>query len=562
MANDVEYKLSLNDKFSKPLKDADKSVSSFEGTVKRVGAVLLGWEAVKFGANIGKQIISLGAQAESTEVAFSTMLDSKMAGKGLINQLNELATVTPFTASSIKNSAKQLLAYGFSAEEIIPTINNLGDIASGVGMDKLPNLTLALGQVRAASKLTGMELRQFTEAGVPMLEYLSKVTGKSIAQVQKNISEGKISYQMVLQALNLATSEGGKFFNMMKKQSQTTEGLWSTFEDKVELTATALGTRLNPASKSVVKGLISMGDAMLRYVRISPAEEIDRERNNVRALASELTSTNTPLQRRNEIYDYLKKEHPEIIAGISKENVETEKLAENVAKYNQNALNRITIAKMTEKEKDEMDDLAKVQDRLAEARAKMYELIARVSPKIAMSAQTDAEKANEVQKLLLKNIGYEREQYKQQQANASASEKILNTKAADQALTSQNQQDLAALLKIADDYNAALAKNNKLQGNVNSIQRRNAYLKKMFGITDMDNKLTAKTTVTADKNLEDSMTTLKSAAPKTFNINITKLIETFNVNTTTLKDGVADIKSQVTNAIAEALADVKAQTNA
>ena len=116
---------------------------------------------------------------------------------------------------------------------------------------------------------------------------------------------------------------------------------------------------------------------------------------------------------------------------------------------------------------------------------------------------------------------------------------------------------------LADEYNKALRNHNRLQGDVNSIRRRNAILKKQFGIVDkaLDGK-TLDATVTPDKNLEDSITTLKSAAPKTFNINIQTLIDKFTISTTTRKEATPEIKAQVINALAEALADVKAQTNA
>jgi len=94
--------------------------------------------------------------------------------------MTNFAKKTPFTLQGLENETKKLLAYGISQKEVMADLKVLGDIAAGVGMDKLPNLTLAYGQVRAAGRLTGMELRQFTEAGVPLLEELSKVTGMAV----------------------------------------------------------------------------------------------------------------------------------------------------------------------------------------------------------------------------------------------------------------------------------------------------------------------------------------------------------------------------------------------
>jgi len=560
MANDVEYKLSLNDKFSSGLNNANNSVNKFEGSIGSVAKGLVALEAIRFGANIGKQIVQLGSDAEQTQVAFSTMLGTDTQANNLIDQLNKLASITPFTSKTVKDGAKQLLAYGVGANDVIPTLKMLGDISSGVGMDKMPNLVMALGQVKAATKLTGMELRQFTEAGVPMLEYLSKTSGKSVKQLQKDISAGAVSYDMVTKALASATGEGGKFFNLMQKQSETTGGLWSTFEDKLELTGTELGKRLNPAAKSVTKGLISMADAAMNYVRIKPAEAIEEERKNVNALALELSSSNTTLARRNEIYNYLKKEHPEIVKGLSKENIETSKLAANMAEYNKNALNRIIIAKLTDKEQQAMADTAKWTDRMADAQLRLSQIIGEVSPEIAFSQQTFGAKAN-------KTIAILRKEVDQQIALGKAGELVASSTSAGVATTvdtrTKEQKQLADMLIMAGQYNLALKNHNRMQGDVNSIRRRNAILKKQFGI--VDEALGGKTldaTVTPDKNLEDSITTLKSAAPKTFNINIQTLIDKFTISTTTLKEATPEIKAQVINALAEALADVKAQTNA
>ncbi len=102
-------------------------------------------------------------------------------------------------------------------------MNTLGDITAGVGKDKMPQLILAFGQVRAAGKLTGQELRQFTEAGVPLLEELGKTMGKTATQVKEDMENGLApSFEVVETSLANMSKEGGKFHNLMQKQSQTT----------------------------------------------------------------------------------------------------------------------------------------------------------------------------------------------------------------------------------------------------------------------------------------------------------------------------------------------------
>lgn len=131
-------------------------------------------------------VVKAGADFEQTEVAFRTMLGSADLAQKTLADLAEFASKTPFELPQLEQASKQLLAYGTTAEELIPTMKMLGDITAGVGMDKLPQLILAFGQVKAATKLTGTELRQFTEAGVPMLEALVQhfnKTGKAVATV-------------------------------------------------------------------------------------------------------------------------------------------------------------------------------------------------------------------------------------------------------------------------------------------------------------------------------------------------------------------------------------------
>lgn len=94
--------------------------------------------------------------------------DARIAD-AFIREMTDFAKTTPFEIGNLETASKQLLAYGFEVQNVIPTMKMMGDISAGVGMEKLPNLIMALGQVKAATRLTGNEMRQFTEAGVPLL---------------------------------------------------------------------------------------------------------------------------------------------------------------------------------------------------------------------------------------------------------------------------------------------------------------------------------------------------------------------------------------------------------
>jgi tape measure domain-containing protein len=171
---------------------------------------------------------------EQARIAFDTMLGSVEKGRKMMGELSDFARKTPFELPEVVTGAKQLLAYGIEAEKIIPTFTALGNISAGVGRDKLPQLVLAYGQVRTATKLTGNELRQFTEAGVPLLESLTKVMGKSAAQIKEDMADGVApSFEQVQKAIFGLSGEGGKFFNLMDKQSKTFGGVMSNLSDNL-----------------------------------------------------------------------------------------------------------------------------------------------------------------------------------------------------------------------------------------------------------------------------------------------------------------------------------------
>lgn len=167
-------------------------------------------------------------------LALETMLGSTEKAGALSKELIQFAKKTPFELTGLQESTKQLLAYGFAQDEIIPTLESLGNITAGVGKEKLPFLTLALGQVRTAGKLTGAELRQFSENGVPLLEELAKNAGKSMGEMRDSISAGEVSFEDVQKALENVTGEGGRFFGMMEKQSKTFSGRMSNVRDSFD----------------------------------------------------------------------------------------------------------------------------------------------------------------------------------------------------------------------------------------------------------------------------------------------------------------------------------------
>lgn len=222
-------------------KNVESGFSKFlsSGTVAAVTKGFLAAGAAM--AVAGGFAVSSASDFQQNRIAFDTMLGSADKAKDLLKEVSDFARRTPFELPEVVTGAKQLLAYGIEAEKIIPTLTNLGNIAAGVGRDKLPQLFLAFGQVRAAGKLTGMELRQFTEAGVPLLEVLAEQSGKTAAQIKEAMENGAApSFAEVESALASMSKEGGRFFNLMDRQSKTFGGTMSNVKDQIGRVARAI----------------------------------------------------------------------------------------------------------------------------------------------------------------------------------------------------------------------------------------------------------------------------------------------------------------------------------
>lgn len=209
-------------------------------------------------AGLGALAIKAAADMEQTRISFTTMLGSAEKADVFIRQLVDFAKKTPFELKGLEQASKQLLAYGATQEEVIPELKMLGDITAGVGADKLPQLILAFGQVRAATKLTGMELRQFTEAGVPLLDELGKSMGKSAAEIKDMVSEGEIGFEDVKKAMAAMTGEGGRFNNLMEKQAGSLNGMISNLKDAWDIFLRGEGQQLLVWAKAFVAVLIDI----------------------------------------------------------------------------------------------------------------------------------------------------------------------------------------------------------------------------------------------------------------------------------------------------------------
>lgn len=208
---------------------------------------------MSLGAGIGfKEITGAVANTrgefQQLEVAFKTMLGSEEEAAKLMSQLVRTAAITPFDLKGVADGAKQLLAYGTSAEDVNETLVRLGDIAAGLSIP-LGDLVYLYGTTMAQGRLYTQDLNQFTGRGIPMIGELAKQFGVAESKVKELVEAGKVGFPEVQKVIESLTNQGGKFGGLMEEQSKTISGQISNIED-------AFDTTLNEIGKSQ-QGLIS-----------------------------------------------------------------------------------------------------------------------------------------------------------------------------------------------------------------------------------------------------------------------------------------------------------------
>ena len=234
------------------------SLSSVAGLATGVG---VGLAAMKL-KDYGQYALSTSAAFEQLAISFRVMTGSAQTGQALTDAIIELGAKTPMTAQQLSRAAQLLLSFGESAENIIPDLKLLGDITGGEA-NRFSQLALVFAQVGANGKLMGQDLLQMVNAGFNPLQIISQKTGKSMGELRKEMEEGRISFQMVAQAMKDATAEGGRYFGLMEQQSQSLNGRLSTLGDTWEQVAKNIGDVFAPAAKAAVNLLIRLGEQVL-----------------------------------------------------------------------------------------------------------------------------------------------------------------------------------------------------------------------------------------------------------------------------------------------------------
>ena len=187
-----------------------------------------------------RNVIQIGGEFEVQHIALQSILGDIQQANSMFEQMKELAVVSPFNFRQLAQYSKQVAAFGVPYEEMYDTTKRLADMSAGLGVD-MGRLILAYGQVRSAAVLRGQELRQFTEAGIPMVQALANeftnLNGRAVstAEVFELISKRAVPFEMVKKVLWDMTNEGGRFYDMQYTLANTLAGKWSNLRDAWEI---------------------------------------------------------------------------------------------------------------------------------------------------------------------------------------------------------------------------------------------------------------------------------------------------------------------------------------
>lgn len=186
---------------------------------KIIGGMFTGAKAAEF----IKDCVNVRSEVESLEKSFSTLLGSEEKANNLMSGIRQFASSTPMDMSTLAQGAQTMLSFNIEAEKILPMLHSIGDISMG-DAQKFNSLALAFSQMSSTGKLMGQDLNQMINAGFNPLAEISRKTGKSIADLKKEMETGRVTVSMVEDAFKSATSEGGMFAGMLAKQAEGLNG--------------------------------------------------------------------------------------------------------------------------------------------------------------------------------------------------------------------------------------------------------------------------------------------------------------------------------------------------
>lgn len=226
------------------------SGSNFKSALRNIpviGSLMNPYLAAITGIGAGlTAIVRVGSEVEKTAIAFNTLVGNEQKAAAMLKEIRTFANYTPYKTMDLVNSSKMMLSFGVSTDTTVEKLKQLGDIAQG-DANILKSLSLVYGQVSSLGYMQGQDWHQFINAGFNPLEELSQMTGKKMPELQEMMSKGQIGVKAINAAIEHATSEGGKFYEMTKKQAESVQGRWSTLVGIFENSLAELFEQIKPA---------------------------------------------------------------------------------------------------------------------------------------------------------------------------------------------------------------------------------------------------------------------------------------------------------------------------
>lgn len=459
----------VQDGVSQTARAVEQQGQSIENVFNRIKSVA----SMAFAGFTAKEIIStLGTvrgEFQQFEIAFETMLGSGQKAKGMISDLANLAASTPFDMKGVVNGAKQLLAYGFAANEITDTMRRLGDVSAGLGLN-LQDLTWLYGTTMVQGRLFTRDLMQFTGRGIPMTEALAKQFGVTKDKVSELVTAGKIGFPEVEKAIKSMTDEGGQFGGLMEKQSHSITGQISNIKDTIEMAINDLGTQteglMNDAldiTSTVIDHWKAIGEVILaaasaiglyKAMAVSVAA-FDSATANV-GYAAELSALDALLPKKEEAK---KTDLEEAVAKGQLSAAQAELVAskrEEVAAY---VAELQTKAKAMQDEVHALENKLALQDNEVQLLQDAYDALDdNVSAEIRETAETDLNTAANERNNIAKHLKAARENAATAATNANTASQGLNTAATERDTAAKGIWAQVTLLceKAQEAWNASM----------------------------------------------------------------------------------------------------------
>lgn len=242
--------------------------SNVISSLKRMAVTYL---SIYQGIRLVKNIAKITGEFELQEKSLAAIIQSAEKASEIFGQIKGLAVISPFTFKELISYTKQLAAYRVETDELYDTTKKLADVSAGLGVD-MNRIILAYGQVQAAAVLRGQELRQFTEAGIPLVALLAdkftELEGRvvSTSEVFGKISERMVPFEMIKDIFSDMTNEGGMFFNMQEIQAETLSGKISNLTDSYQIMFASIGE--GRTINNVLKGSVELATSLAKNWRL------------------------------------------------------------------------------------------------------------------------------------------------------------------------------------------------------------------------------------------------------------------------------------------------------